>query len=121
VPNVYGADRVEFYQLTGVFGSGRYKAARDQTNFNKLDLVWLHNTAHAALEILGGYETGPPDATGSEDRNSRFGTSTFLGVVGYIDCPLARLVVGTARLVFFDDQQGERTATARRRRTRRSR
>jgi hypothetical protein len=108
---------------TSLFDSGRYNVARQQNNFNDLDIVWQHVLAAGVggastprisynAELLMGYETGLPDETTLNGQLVHIGTATFAGLANYLNIALSPRLVTTVRLEAFDDPQGTRTDTA---------
>ncbi len=94
-----GRDTVLFSTL---LGSGRFGTADQFNNPNIIDLVYTHtfNTRFTyTLEALFGYQTDVP----------LIGTATWYGLVDYWTYKLTPRLSATARLEFFDDEEGSRT------------
>jgi hypothetical protein len=88
--------------LSVIAGPGRFNAGRNFNNPNIIDLVYTHQfDARLAYnyETLVGYQASVPE----------IGTAHWFGVLNYLTYAFTPRVSGTARLEFFDDEQGQRT------------
>jgi hypothetical protein len=96
------ADQRDSVLLSVIAGSGRFNQPRDFHNPEVLDLVFTHQFNPRLmynLEGLLGYTTHVPD----------IGTAHWFGVLDYFTYTFTPRLNGTARLEFFDDEQGQRT------------
>ena len=91
--------------LSFIAGSGRFDVRHNFNNPNIIDLIYAHQfDARLAytFESLVGYQVGVPD----------IGTAHWFGVLNYATYALTPRLSATARLEFFDDEQGQRTGFA---------
>jgi len=98
-----GRDSVLFAVIVG---KGRFDAARNFSNPEIFDLVYVHKFSDRltyTLEGLYSFQTGFPGGAGAG------GFVNNWGVVQYLTYQLAPQLSTTGRLEFFDDVQGQRT------------
>jgi len=96
------SDQRDTVLLSVIAGSGRFNQARNFHNPEVLDVVYTHQFNPRLmynLEGLLGYTTHVPD----------IGTAHWFGVINYVTYSNTPRLNTTARLEFFDDEQGQRT------------
>jgi hypothetical protein len=87
---------------SAIAGSGRFNQAKAFHNPEVLDLVYTYKVdprLNYSFESLLGYTTHVTD----------LGTAWWFGVLNYLTYDLTPRLSATARLEFFDDEQGQRT------------
>jgi hypothetical protein len=96
------SDQRDSVLLSIIAGSGRFNQVRSFHNPEVLDVVYTHQLNPRLtynLEGLLGYTTHVPD----------IGTAHWFGVLEYLTYNFTPRLSGSARLEFFDDEQGQRT------------
>jgi hypothetical protein len=91
--------------LSFIAGPGRFDVAHNFNNPNLVDLVYTHQ---ANPRLAYNFE----GLVGYQDRVPRIGTAHWFSEINYLTYTFTPRVSGTARLGFFDDEQGQRTGFA---------
>jgi hypothetical protein len=97
------SDQRETVLFSFIAGSGRFNQSKNFHNPEVFDLVYTHQFNPRLtynFESLLGYTTHVPD----------IGTAHWFGVINYLTLNFTPRLSGTARLEFFDDDQGQRTS-----------
>ncbi len=94
-----GKDTVLF---SVILGSGRFNQSQNFNNPEIFDLVYTHKINSKLtynFESLFGFTTNVPDT----------GNAYWFGILNYLTYDFCPKLTGTARVEFFDDNQGQRT------------
>jgi hypothetical protein len=111
-PQPFARNIVKF---TAIQGPGRFDDDDTVQHINIVDLVWTHQfnaVLLSYLEMLYGYDYNVRNQSLSDGSTVSPGFINWGGAAGYLQYKLSPRLTGTARLEFFDDPQGVRTATA---------
>jgi hypothetical protein len=99
------SDQRDSVLFTVIIGSGRFNQSKNLHNPEVFDVVYTHQFNPRLtynFESLLGYTTHVPV----------IGTAHWLGVINYLTYNFTPRLSSTARLEFFDDDQGQRTGFA---------
>jgi hypothetical protein len=88
-----------------VANSGRFNVGRQFNNPNVFDLVYTHQFS---TRLAYNYES----LVGYQDNVPGIGTAHWFSSINYLTYVFTPRLSGTARLEFFDDEQGQRTGFA---------